>query len=878
MPTITSPTLTAEILTGRMPLSDSFNRANAANTRMGIHHGLQLSYIDGTNWPNKSYNTEYLQINAGSAVIGATLTNAGASLEPVLLTAILSSNLVIDLLAYGIGVADATTYRVYLQVAYIAPSVNNTTGLVSNIGSNDVSIIIEDESVDFGSRKGLLLGRFNRQQKFVETVGDQVFNTSDIDFDNAEGCLPNSVKKSTQLGQAVKSFVLRSASNLRKHVRVENIADPAIAETLKTTTMPLAGITNSVATSAGDIGGWALPIDWYNTSLQNIVIANGIYRDVEKFELFNCRFKNNMQFAFHRTPGHNKMADWIATVNVSKLITKSEVAAFADFGAQQFIFDAKGSVFEGDLTLDLVLDFTGQAHQHPYKIFIRNLTVMGSLIINYGQSWLGLAGGTLGTIEYDNVQVYGTNNIARPWPCVQNVPITDPVANPAYNAFGFISVQYFINTAAEIAITGYVQSPGPLLLQNWRDTSGAAFTKGVIIPTYLHSKIAGSGGNMVMGDPWMLEGNDAGVLFKNSTLPTSVLPILIASDPACGTDQAASMVRVKLQNCKYQNKSLVVNSFGYLNAAEFAILDDRIYTLTSFNTTNPWDLHFKRNLVVVGDVGCNNVNASGSVSAAANLVAGNRVISTGGADIGAGAIIRGSTLTQGLTVVQGLTVLGNTGVDVAQGVLVRGATGLVLANGGISSKKDITATTGSISALAGNVEGLNITATDPGGIVEGSFVEALYDLYVGRERYGDFTPPGTVMNSAEWHTIAFSFTSSSLTAGVAKKLYSLALPAGEIRLIRSVLTLTVGGVQAQFYLYGSLLRKVGDAYTYIGYINPVGAGDTRANGGSAGSASSPVTFTLVSLFLDSAGDLWITGGSSITAIAVKGYVEMIRIQ
>jgi len=737
MPTITSPTLTAEILTGRMPLSDSFNRANAANTRMGIHHGLQLSFLDGTNWPNKSYITEFLQINAGSAVIGATITNAASAIEPVLLTAILSSNFVIDLLAYGISAGDATTYRVYLQVAYVPPVVNNTTGLVSNIGSNDVALVIENESVDFGNRRGLLIGRFNRQQKFVETVGDQVFNTSDINMDNAEGCLPNSVKNSLQLGQAVKSFVLRSASNLKKHIRVENVSDPAIAETLGTAVMPLAGITNSVATSAGDIGSWSLPVDWYNQSLTNEIVNLGIYRDVEKFELFNCRFKNSMQFAFHRTPGHNKMGDWIQTVNVSKLITKSEVAAYADFGAQQFIFDAKGSMFEGDLTLDLVLDFTGLAHQHPYKIIIRNLTVMGNLIINYGQSWLGLAGGTLGTIEYDNVQVFGTNNTVRPWPCVQGATITDPVTNAPYNAFGFTTVQYFVNTAAEIAITGYAQSPGPALLQNWRDTVGTAYTKGVLVLTYLHNKIAGPGiVPMLMGDPWLLEGNDAGVLFKNSTLPTAVLPILLASDPACGADQAGAMVRVKLQNCKYQNRASSYNSFGYLNASELAILDDHIYTLLAFNTTNPWDLHFKKNVTVVGNVGCDNVNASGSVSATGNLVAGSKVITTGGADIGAGGIIRGSTLTQGLTVVQGMTVQKdvalNQNLSVAQninvGLDIIGAKGLDIAKGGIIRGTTLT-------------QGLTV--------VQGLFVSGIIDNDSGVKRIGKSVQPGTGFDNTQ---------------------------------------------------------------------------------------------------------------------------------
>lgn len=707
MSTITSPTLIAEILTGRMPLSDSFNRASAANTRMGVHHGFQLAYADSAlgaiaYWPNRPYNTRYLKLGvsgASAAVIAAVNTNAGAQSESVLLTAILSAPLVIDLDLYTAGAADATTYRVYLQVAYIAPVVNNTTGLVSNIGSNDVSIIIEDEAIDFGSRKGLLLGRFNRQGKFVETIGDQAFNNSDINSDNTEGNLPNSMKNSTQLGAAIKAEVYRSASNLRKNIRIENVDDPAIAETLKSTTMPLAGITNSVAGSVGDLAIWNLPVAWSSITLLNEVINHGIYRDVEKFELFKCRFTNSMQFAFHRTPGHNRMVDWVGTADVDKLSTKSEIEVLEDFGSRQFIFDAKDSVFEGDLTLDLVLDFTGYAHDHPYKIFIRNLTVMGNLVINYGQSYLGMAGGTIGTIEYDNVQVFGADNIIRPWPCIKDALATDVALNAAYNALGFTRVRHFANTAAEINFTGYATT-GPLLLKYWRDISGACFSKGVIIPTYLHNRVVGSGGSLAMENPWLKEGADAGIILKNSTLPTSILEHLLVPDPQVDSDTAGTMVRVKLQNCKYQKKAALVNVYGYVNTAEFYLAGDYIYNLASINTDNPQDLRLRRNIAAVVNVAASGALSGSSVSVSGNVVAGNKVISTGSADIGAGAIIRGTTLTQGLTVAQGIQA----GKDIRAAIDIRADQNLYAGvnvfaqTGQVSAFSDVVALNGKVQA------------------------------------------------------------------------------------------------------------------------------------------------------------------------------------
>ena len=51
---ITSSNLQAEILTQRLPLSDSFNRAVTAVSKAGVHHGLQLIF-NHVNWPLGDY-------------------------------------------------------------------------------------------------------------------------------------------------------------------------------------------------------------------------------------------------------------------------------------------------------------------------------------------------------------------------------------------------------------------------------------------------------------------------------------------------------------------------------------------------------------------------------------------------------------------------------------------------------------------------------------------------------------------------------------------------------------------------------------------------------------------------------------------------------
>lgn len=609
---VTNTNLRGNILTARMPTSDAFNKAQSAGIKPGIHNGFGVMFND-VNYPVGNYSTQVLKIKAGRAIVSIANNSQTYASDP-LIAIELDEDVTIDLmtdLTTPIISTDATIYYLIVRVDYTASNVNYATGLITNQGDNAPKFEIVEASTDLGrlSNAGLVLAKFSRADMYLEAVEENSLTFGRIHSKDTGVQLPDmAADEAAGLSVAYlrAAINLTHISNLRKRIHIDGLTSPNMTQ-FNSASMPLNSVTTSVATNAAAIAGWSRPVDWESDSATTIYSTKGVWLDVEEFKLTNCRFTENVQLAFHRTPGHGKL-NTIRTTPAS-FTDEATIRGYTDYGNDKFIFDGEGSVFEGDLVLDLVLDATGEHKDKIYKIELRNLTVHDDLVLNYGQSILGLAGGLQGTIELRNVVVDGTIDV-RPWPQIDGVQADTAVTNANYP--NYTQVVHFANNAGNVTFSGYTEQPGPDVLQKWRHDvsadSNLLYTKGVIVPTYLHRATSGAGAMSMGGDPWIENAVMGGVILENVKAPISnLLGEAIQNDPTAPADK----VRVRYKNCTLMAQHILTDSFKYRNGPFVYNIGDMVISLTNVAAENYKDAVYARDLTVSNDL---TVGGDGSVS------------------------------------------------------------------------------------------------------------------------------------------------------------------------------------------------------------------------------------------------------------------------
>jgi hypothetical protein len=671
---VTSTDLTAEILTQSMPLSDAFNKAISAEVKIGVHHGLNLSF-DDVLWPNGNFSSKTIKISAGKAVVPAIELSSKCD-ENVFVSVVLENDLSIDLSAITnpIGGADASIYYVALVIDYTASSVNTLTGLVTNTGLNSAYIRIAVQVPGSGyNNKGLVLGKFCRVDKYIESIGESPIEFSNIAAKNGYGWSENTIArdKNRCMTEFKTAVSIDQFANLKKHVTIEGVTDlgntPDNNVSVGSEIMPLDDITASVATATSAINGWAKPVDWTDNTLANIYGGAtgkpGIWKDVEVFELFNSYFRTDMGIAFHRTSGNGK----IYAMTLLDRANNALITPLNDYGSTKFVFDGKGSTWEGDLTIDLVLDFVGKAEDHIYRINLRNLEVKGKLKINYGQSYLGQAGGAFGKIVLDNVHA-DEGIVMQPWPQVDGLTLADPIVFGPY--IGYV-VSQLLNNAAGIDLVAGGYSTTPSSLKYWQYGVGTkGWTKGVIIPIRLISSRTGGGGvPPAMGAPYLEELADGGIIFRKS----SAYGILFGQSVVNCTDvDYGAEIRIQLRECSLYVKQ--GTSGGYRSIPRVYKTSNVVVTLTDFIANTWWDIESANDLHATTDV-----NANASVNAGTNIVAGGNVV-VGGTIAAATAAI--PSLLGSISVAGNIAAAGGvTASNTVQGAIVKATTYLQAVTG-----------------------------------------------------------------------------------------------------------------------------------------------------------------------------------------------------
>lgn len=250
----TTDLLTADVLTSRMPVSDAFERAQAAVSRHGVHHGFGLLWGSGSQLAN--VDTQHLYITQGKASVAVTKSEQYAAQDPVFVSVELTASLSIDLeaLSSPIGPTSATEYYVVLQVDYTPSSVNDYTGLVSEPGVNIPKFVFLPVSGSEGwvGRYGIVLGKLCRASGLLEMLADNSLTATDVACDQIGTDIPGIVKDSP----AVMIGALRAAlgvvgyRHLNKRVRLRKLLD---ASAVNSSVMPLSDITGTVATSASAV-------------------------------------------------------------------------------------------------------------------------------------------------------------------------------------------------------------------------------------------------------------------------------------------------------------------------------------------------------------------------------------------------------------------------------------------------------------------------------------------------------------------------------------------------------------------------------------------------------------------------------------------------
>lgn len=653
--------LNAEVLTQQMPLSAAFNKSQAGHVRAGVHHGLTLAWSDA-NWPLKKHATRYLKIRAGKAMVSPLRQENATSQDQVMITVELTSDVIIDLeaLSVPIGVADASLYYVVLKITYTPSSVNNSTGLVVNPGTCVAKFVFETVASKPGwaTDYGVVLGKFSRAQFHLEELRNSSMARTDISSESPFTDLPEVAKDVSTAGIAdlMMAVNLTSYHGVGKRIQLRGLKDQDIGATV----MPLTEITNAIAMTIGQISHWKKAVDWLNDSVIQIYRNYRIWKDVGVFELFDSYFSGDLNLAFHRTPGHSMVQNMVTDAPIN-IADESLIRAMTDYGMKSMVIDMKGTVIEGDLTLDLVLDFTGNPHDlGVFRLFLRNVRVKGDLTVNLGQSWLGMAGGAQGVIEVENVVSYGLFNI-RPWPQVRGVNADSsvtPVGTPAFPAW-CNTVAMYLNNAGNISFTNYTllgaPDSGPLALRQWRRnlTAGAsAWTKGPLIPVYLHAKTAGTGGDYAMdGDPWLTEGAEGGIRLKGSSVPEVNL-LGESIHAVTGMSPApAEQIRVLIQNCLWW-KTRPAGSSTLWNLADkptVMLVASSIYKLSEYKTGN-WKYvaveYLTAAQTVLGNTlqSVQDVVSGRHISALLNIVAGLNV--TAGVNLIAGTSVYSDSIRE----------------------------------------------------------------------------------------------------------------------------------------------------------------------------------------------------------------------------------------
>lgn len=611
---ISTTELRADVLTAKMPLSDSINRAKSPASKPGRHHGFSLSF-DDSGWPTVPTlktigGADRFCISAGAAIVGASLDAESMAADPVLLSVIADSDIYVSFSDLGILANDTKDYQVSIAINYAAPSVNNLTGLVSNIGTQSPIIRVVEKSVGsmLGS-VGLVIGYFNRAAGMIWDSPDMIFGNKAVSSDSADVELSTSFNGCSTIGDTIRARIMESLGNLEKHIRVSGIRSPFGADYISSDIMPLSDIASEVAQSIADVNSWNAPVDWFAPGAADEVATAGVYRDVSRFEVFDSYFEKDVQLAFHRTPGHARAFQSLFHGDESGTFYDEDyIGGLVDVGAREFVFDGKGTVFNGDLSIDLVLDFVGKPHDCQYRVYFRNLQVKGNLRIKYGPSVPGLAGAACAIVEYDNVNVLGAINDMQPWPriALTSAQGTDAVSNGFTALLGVIEGTKLVsmnNGGRNVNFIGW-STVGPAVLSNWRNdrmsSPGLFRSNGNMLLHYLHSFDDDSAGSGVWGmdNPWLADGVDGTFIIKNSTVPSAVLS---------GVDGTAALrdvegPRVRLQNCKY----LVTGAstyFAYLDSPTFRPAGDGIFTLEEFNFTQAWkDLRFFRDIITARHV------------------------------------------------------------------------------------------------------------------------------------------------------------------------------------------------------------------------------------------------------------------------------------
>jgi len=609
--------LTAEILTSKMPLSDAFDQSQSAKTKVGIHDGFNMTYT-GTNWPMKQVvasDTRTLRISAGKLVMQAGVP-LDQSQTATLLTVVLESDLDIDLesLTSPILGSDNTVYLIGIQSTYTPAEVDETgyPGLISTNTINDLKIMIKaDSSTGFDSDDVYMLGKFSRGQMMIVKTAETPLRSSKVTLKDSTIASPNGLYENTS---AANFTEFRNAvgvdhyADVSKRVNITglNSNDFTNLETIfNSVYMPLSSITTSVATAVGHIDLWTKALDWTNTTPAIVYQTGRVWKDVRCFEVHNCYFREDIQLAFHRTPGHAKLQ----SMTDAQIRDRANISVLTDYGNDGFIFDGKGSIFAGDLTIDLVLDFTGNAHDRIFNVEIKNLRVGGTLTINYGQSRLGIAGGSLATITYDNVQ--SQVNLLRPWPQVSGVDNSSAITGGGWSGSTVLDV---VNNAGNMI--GSTPATWPKVLTYWQSQIANGFndlhTIGVLVPAYLYDSLSYTSPPS-MGDPWLNLGVDGCIIFKNSTLVLTDL--LGAAINASGAevhgvppnDRWDEAIRVQIISCVKDIINPSPGSYGYNEVQTFRMVDNAVLTVAEYDDDD-WDTVNLTDLLVSGG-GSGNITA-----------------------------------------------------------------------------------------------------------------------------------------------------------------------------------------------------------------------------------------------------------------------------
>jgi hypothetical protein len=560
---IQSEDLFSDVLTHKMPLSDAFYKANAGLNKSGVQWGFQLDYKDRIGL--KITNTDYLTIKKGKATIAVEGTVDNKAEGNVLVTVGLS----VDVDVLITGYAPSTMHYVYLYVDYVPSTVSESSGLVLNDGTNSARILIKDGALeDDNMMNHVLIGKFTVSTGHVETAqqmvkdeaGSNLKNGSAALFEYDKDAFFDSGSAMSQLGKFKEMVCIDNFTNLHKRVKIKNARD-----------------ATGIATPAVILGTDQVFFDYSATKDTNYggtVASKGIWNDVEVMEFENCRFASNVILGFHRTPGNNKY--YVDAAGTSIQDNQKDLTTYIDRGAQRFVLDGgkSGLRINGNLTIELALDFVGHIYDFVYNIVLKNIQVEGNLYLNIGCSRIYYRNGKFGAVKYENVLVKGDSYLNfKPYG-----DDSGAVRNTAWDE----DIGPFQEGASNAGGTRH-GGPGYGPVDSSYLATGAVVSEGILV-LYNHF-------NDAAGTIFLYEKENGALTFINSTEPNYILEDSFDEDKNTGSSNyfdKRRLVKVKMLGCdKYASWTQGIQTrTRHLRRVDVLTTLYELYALDHRNTTD----------------------------------------------------------------------------------------------------------------------------------------------------------------------------------------------------------------------------------------------------------------------------------------------------